>query len=423
LAEPHAFPLRRVTFGIGAMILLLSILTVLTWRIGHQIRSTMQSQIEVLTTSERLAHYGDVLELSIKSVVAHGDQSAARRYRAVQPELRRTLNKLRNTVQLDQNRAAARQMNRIDLALIAREYQALELVNEGKIDAARALINSEQYDHLVGAYRQGIEGIEERSRAYVQSTQEELRWYLRATLVLSLAAFLLIGLAWFLLVRPARSWGRQLNAARARAEEAARRLTEQKAELKLLNRKLFDQARIDPLTKLNTRLRLSEDLQVLAARIERYSERYCAVMCDVDHFKAYNDTYGHPAGDEVLRKVAGALAESCRGGDQVYRYGGEEFLIIMPGDSLEGAGRGAERHRAAIEALQIPHSGSPLGIVTVSMGLAVIESGGPEAVEAWLEEADAALYRAKRAGRNRVAVAGSVAALAEAPKGKRAAGL
>ncbi|MGO8800917.1 MAG: diguanylate cyclase [Roseiarcus sp.] len=188
----------------------------------------------------------------------------------------------------------------------------------------------------------------------------------------------------------------------ARITDLYRRLAAQQSELELLNRKLFAQTRIDPLTQLGSRRKLAEDLELLAARVERYSERYCAVMCDVDHFKLFNDTYGHLAGDEVLRSVARTLANGCRGGDQVYRYGGEEFLLVLPAQSLEGGHRSADRLRAAIEELNIPHSASPTRRVTVSMGVSILAAGDGKSASEWVEQADAALYRAKGLGRNRV---------------------
>lgn len=401
-SDRPAFPAGSVAIGIAAMTLLLSVSTARTWQMGKEIRRDIRSQIEVLSTAERVAHYGDVLELSVKAVVQGDDEAAALRYRAIQPQLRRSLVDLRGTVRIKENIATARDIDSADLALIAMEYQALALVERGKVDEARAIINSRRYHHLLDAYREGIKGIEQRARMFVEATEHAIRWHLRVILALSLASFILIALAWLLLVRPARSWGQQLEVARAQAENAARQLSFQKAELKMLNRMLFDQARIDPLTKLHTRLKLAEDLEVISARVARYSERYCAILCDVDYFKQYNDSHGHPAGDEVLRKVAGALADTCRTGDHMYRYGGEEFLIIMPCTSQEGARQGAERYRAAIEALGIAHEDSPFGKVTMSVGMAILRVGSQTGAAAWLEQADSALYRAKRAGRNRV---------------------
>lgn len=179
-----------------------------------------------------------------------------------------------------------------------------------------------------------------------------------------------------------------------RALIAARRVT-------AMHSRMHADARHDALTGVGNRLRLAEDLDVLRGRVERYGHHYCVALFDVDHFKAYNDAAGHRSGDEVLRAVAGALHESMRSGDALYRYGGEEFLVLLPEQSLDSASLAAERLRTAVEALQIPHAGG--GIVTVSAGVAGLEQGssGPEEL---FELADQALYRAKQEGRNRVHV-------------------
>lgn len=182
-----------------------------------------------------------------------------------------------------------------------------------------------------------------------------------------------------------------------------RQLSEQKAELEELNLRLADQARTDPLTGLGNRLRMREDLESFRARMERYGQAYCAILLDIDCFKSYNDIYGHPAGDEVLRRVAGAIGSHCRGGDSPYRYGGEEFLIILPEQTLESGVAIADRLRRTVEALEIPHDArTPPGVVTVSVGVAATSGEDDKAANALLEEADAALYEAKRSGRNRV---------------------
>jgi two-component system, cell cycle response regulator len=179
-------------------------------------------------------------------------------------------------------------------------------------------------------------------------------------------------------------------------------LAQQHAQLESLNGQLFAQARRDGLTQLGNRLSLREDLDVISARIKEHGKHYCAAMCDVDHFKLYNDEYGHLQGDEVLRTVAGALKEGCREADRVYRFGGEEFLIISPEQSLAAAHAVAERHRAKIERLAIPNIASPRAIVTISAGVARMGPASHRSVADWLKDADAALYRAKQLGRNRV---------------------
>jgi diguanylate cyclase (GGDEF)-like protein len=183
-----------------------------------------------------------------------------------------------------------------------------------------------------------------------------------------------------------------------------RRLAEQQGELEHLNRQLYEQSRQDPLTGVGNRLRMQEDLETINGNVERYDRGYAVALCDVDHFKAYNDSRGHPAGDEVLRAVADALSRSCRRGDAVYRYGGEELLVLLPGQDLELAIAAGERMREAIEALGIPHPlGEPAAVVTVSVGVAARDGAHERGVSRLLGAADEALYRAKNEGRNRVA--------------------
>jgi two-component system, cell cycle response regulator len=180
-----------------------------------------------------------------------------------------------------------------------------------------------------------------------------------------------------------------------------RQLASQQTELERLNEMLFQDSRHDRLTGLGNRRRMDEDLERFADLSRRYDYQLAVVLFDVDRFKQYNDTAGHAAGDEVLRSVATTLAEQCRGGDSAYRYGGEELLVAFPEQNLNNGTIAAERMRAAIEALGIPHPGlTPPGVVTVSGGVACL--GPDETVASLLGRADAALYRAKQDGRNRI---------------------
>jgi len=189
-----------------------------------------------------------------------------------------------------------------------------------------------------------------------------------------------------------------------------KQLTQQKEELERLNRELYWQARTDPLTRLGNRLRLREDLETLRARVDRYGHTYSVVLCDIDYFKLYNDRYGHLAGDEVLQRVAEALVEVLRAGDSSYRYGGEELLAVLPEQNLESAAVAADRLRAAVEAMGIPHEGhlTP-GVVTISAGVAKLAPGESKSPAVLIKEADEALYRAKELGKNKVSSYGETA--------------
>jgi diguanylate cyclase (GGDEF)-like protein len=179
-----------------------------------------------------------------------------------------------------------------------------------------------------------------------------------------------------------------------------------------LHRRLHDDARHDALTGLSNRLRLAEDLELLCGRVERYGHAYCVALFDVDDFKGYNDAAGHLAGDGVLRSVAQALQRQIRTGDALYRYGGEEFLVLLPEQTIESAGLAADRLRGAVEALALPHPAG--GHVTVSAGVAGTTERGCRPDELF-ELADQALFRAKDAGRNRVEVHGGGVKSGEAP--------
>jgi diguanylate cyclase (GGDEF)-like protein len=128
-------------------------------------------------------------------------------------------------------------------------------------------------------------------------------------------------------------------------------------------------------------------------------------LLDVDFFKSYNDCYGHQAGDEALKTVADELRDHARSGDAVYRYGGEEFLCVFPEQSMDSGMQAVERMRAGLRRLAIPHTDNPLGVLTLSAGIAMLDPLRIRSAEEVLRDADVALYRAKQLGRNRVELA------------------
>jgi len=169
--------------------------------------------------------------------------------------------------------------------------------------------------------------------------------------------------------------------------------------LKFMIDLLSQKAQIDALTGLWNRRHFDNRLQAEQSLAKRSSRPLAIIMIDLDHFKSINDRFGHPMGDEVLRRVGLYLVEALRQEDVVCRYGGEEFSVIAP-NGANAAAELAERLRQGIEALHITCNGQPLK-VTASFGVAWSE----EPDESLLSQADAALYRAKQGGRNRVEVA------------------
>lgn len=177
------------------------------------------------------------------------------------------------------------------------------------------------------------------------------------------------------------------------------------AAVRAANDRLREWAIRDGLTGLYNHRHFQELLRNELARAERYDQPLACVMVDLDHFKQINDTYGHPFGDEVLKKVAAALTDGARKVDLVARYGGEEFVLVLPSTDAHGAVQVAERVRRAVEAEPFRHDGRTVHL-TLSLGVATSELPGVTDEHSLVKRADMALYAAKRAGRNRVMVAG-----------------
>lgn len=186
-----------------------------------------------------------------------------------------------------------------------------------------------------------------------------------------------------------------------------RKVAERTHQLALVNQRLEQLSTTDPVTGLANRRRLEEVMTAEWQRAARSGEPLGLAMVDVDHFKVYNDHYGHAAGDRCLQRVAAELSRNVRDTDLAARYGGEEFAIVMPNTDVNTALQVAERLRAAIVTLAEPHSLVPDQIVTVSVGVAATVPTPDGLVENLMEQADVELYRAKRAGRNRVRIAAS----------------
>ncbi len=175
-----------------------------------------------------------------------------------------------------------------------------------------------------------------------------------------------------------------------------------------LREALRSQSIRDPLTSLYNRRYLEEMMDRETRRAIRADSGLGVLMLDLDHFKGFNDTYGHDAGDAVLRETASFLSKSVRAEDIVCRFGGEEFMILLPGADLAATEARAERIRSRLRDLTVVHEGQSLGTITASIGVAEVPQHGTSP-QALIAAADAALYRAKKEGRDRVVTAGSAA--------------
>ncbi len=208
---------------------------------------------------------------------------------------------------------------------------------------------------------------------------------------------------------------RERQAAEERLQKLIQAIAREKGDLEILVQILIDQgddsaeegekARIDGLTQIANRRRFDEYLSQEWGRHVRIQQPLSLLICDVDHFKLYNDRCGHQAGDECLKSVAKAINQCFRTGDLVARYGGEEFAMVLPHTNCAGAVRVAERVRSAVAAAGLPHAASPVcGQVTLSIGVACRTPQPRDAAgsRTLIEEADRNLYLGKHRGRNRV---------------------
>lgn len=179
------------------------------------------------------------------------------------------------------------------------------------------------------------------------------------------------------------------------------RVKERTRALEKANHKLETLSLQDGLTELGNRRAMEEDLNRAHAVLHRELRNYSVLLLDIDYFKAYNDHYGHPAGDKVLRQVADLLKDTVRKNDRIYRYGGEEFLILLPDTESVMAKNIAERAVDLVRDIHIEHTESPLGYLSVSIGVAT-SILTDDTWAAGVKRADESLYQAKASGRNQV---------------------
>lgn len=182
-------------------------------------------------------------------------------------------------------------------------------------------------------------------------------------------------------------------------------VTERTRELQQANEQLRSLSMVDSLTGLGNRRAMEVDLDHTHAQAVRYKRTYTVAIFDVDYFKLYNDTYGHKAGDTALRRISEHLQSCIRKSDRLYRYGGEEILLVLPETNLHGAMILAERTLAGFAGLNIAHRKSPFGHITLSCGLACqAEDDGYPSWDGLVDLADRGLYASKSRGRNLVTI-------------------
>lgn len=288
------------------------------------------------------------------------------------------------------------------------EQQAFALMRQDEWAGARQVLSGDDYRMALQLYEinsETVVGALSGELASLAKYHERLR---QVSLVLRLAAVALLlwaGVRYSLRLQVELAEQVRLRGVIAAANEALEAKVRQRtAELEVANQRLEALSATDGLTGLANRRRFDAVWEAEWQRALRQGLSLGVIMLDIDHFKAYNDNHGHQAGDECLKRIAQVLQAAVRrAGELPARYGGEEFVVIVPGVEPEEALAAAERIRQAIQDEAMPHAASPVAeVVTASLGVAVGVPHAAQARRSLLERADAALYQAKHAGRNRV---------------------
>ncbi|MEK9950571.1 MAG: diguanylate cyclase [Curvibacter sp.] len=365
----------------------------------------------ISTRLERIVRLEQELTSLLSSAVLEQKLLRVSRYDRVDEQLTATVGavaELSRALELSGDVSVLLELQR---GLRSTEARSLRYMRAGNWRRARDVLIEDDYVLAKKIYEITTESVISALREELAQRDLEVQRMRQMAYVLRTAALgLLLWVGWRFASRL-----REDMAEQARLQQEIRRTNEgleatvheRTAELERMNQQLAALSSTDALTGLANRRRFDEAWSEEWQRAARKGESLALVMIDVDHFKAYNDHYGHQAGDECLRRVAGVLAgEARRAGELVARYGGEEFVVILPSTDAATAREVAERLRAAVEAEALPHPHSPAApVVTISMGVAAGQPRQEADAEALLKKTDVALYLAKRQGRNQVLLA------------------
>jgi len=295
-------------------------------------------------------------------------------------------------------------------ALRVIEKRALDLMFDEQWPEARSALFSDEYLLARKVYEINSESVAMAITSELNNLTQRFERLRQASFGFRLAALLLLLWVGAMFSRQMRTELRlQVSLRediRAANTDLEHKIQQRTADLAEANRKLEALSITDGLTQLANRRHFDQSFDAEWQRALRHGSPLSVVMIDVDKFKAYNDHYGHLAGDECLRRVAAVMQQTVRrAGELAARYGGEEFVILLPGHDVDSAHAEAQRIRTAIEGLAIPHQASDTAeVVTVSLGLASRVPQRTENPYGLIQQADEALYAAKKQGRNRVVV-------------------
>ena len=401
----------RVLGGLYLAVLILLLSIGVGQYVDLKSEQTHDQNRQIQVGLERMVRLNQSLTHLITTAVSEQNSLRAASYPSIQAELDATMQAVQALsahMMLASEIGALREEQR---ALRAQESQALEFMRKDQWSAAHEIMLAGDYGMALKIYEINSEAAVGALTIELANTAQQQNRLRQAALALRLAAVaLLLWAGW----RYSRRLQTELaEQRRLRAEvTTAKNMLEEKvhqrtAELETANRQLETLSITDALTGLANRRRFDHYWSEEWQRAVRQGTPLAVIMVDVDHFKNYNDHYGHTLGDACLRRLGALLRVTIRrAGELAARYGGEEFVVVLPGATAQQAAETAAALLAAIEAEQIPHAASPVAsVLTLSMGVATGSPRAGEDRERLIRLADEALYRAKQQGRNRVVMA------------------
>ena len=367
--------------------------------------------LEINTGLERMLRLNQELNSMVMVSVLEQNTLRTASYDTVSAELADTIKTVEKLTQQQNLSDEMSDLRTEHAKLHVIEEQVLRLMRQDRWQEARKLLFDDAYVLSKKIYEINSETVVGALTGELAANAAHLDRLRNVSLGVRIGALLL--LLWVGAMFSRRLRAEATEQARLReAVSAANLALEEKVqqrtnELEAANRKLLDLSSTDGLTGLANRRRFDAVWETEWQRALRQGLSLAVAMIDVDQFKAYNDHYGHQAGDECLKQVAQVLGTMAqRSGELAARYGGEEFVVILPSLDRDEALTEAERIRAAVQALHIEHAfGTGAGVLTISIGVATCIPSQGESSAGLLRAADAALYEAKHQGRNRVQLA------------------
>lgn len=384
--------LTRIIYASGLVLAVFLIL--LGWmslRVHKAAKVSMEKTVRAEGSLAHLTYLDMVLSGFARTAVTRGEIRWENRYAAIEPKAQEVLNEISKVLPGQTQDPVFVKTQEVFNDLRNKERNAFLLLTQNEKQRAYELLSGESYDQLRDYYYQILAELGQSLKNYEYSLIEKGQKELYRSVFILVIAFPVLFISGIAFYRLLRRWETTLR-------ESNKKLQVLNESLHNLAQRLEEMAVTDELTRLFNRRYFYQELKKEMERSKRYQEHLSLLIIDLDHFKKVNDTYGHSAGDIVLKTVAQKIKSGLRTTDFACRYGGEEFVIVLPKTSVADAMNLAERVRQEISVSTVQIENQQELHVTLSIGVGEYLNG--ETMELLINRADEALYKAKQNGRN-----------------------